>query len=387
MLARRLVGALPLFVVVACTSASSDAERDEAGLAAACDRWVALMADRQITVAQILYDTHDVRVADPRSLSPAHRAAVTGAEKKVCLELVSLPGGAITPAWLDACRDAFAAERWGAMKGACAPPPGTLGDGAACTADLQCASLHCEGALQATCGTCAPRLPIGAPCARDCGAGLRCVMTPVPGAHSGPSACQDAWPAPAAPCVCPAGQRCTSTGCAPLPGPGQACSSGSDCVDGFYCDRGTCAPKKALGDACTLGIACPSGAYCTPDGSAQPRVCAQTKPDGASCTESYACAGGRCDESCSPRGRVCMGRDVDAPLAAPGEIALGANICAIGQSEGCAPCPPIAGEGEPCEEPAPGVPLTRFGGPVCVPYLKCVDGACRYAPRAACRGG
>jgi hypothetical protein len=155
-----------------------------------------------------------------------------------CLTSLGARGTGRTPESEEACAQATMAAACSDVVNssiaACAPPAGTLANGAACNFPGQCASAFCGIAPGAKCGTCmAPPSP-GSSCATNgCGPGLVCAS---------------------------GGMVCNAPGTA-----GAACASSDECQVGFACvGAAGGAPGTCMAAAETLGAACDrkSGPQC-----------------------------------------------------------------------------------------------------------------------------
>ncbi len=173
---------------------------------------------------------------------------------------------------------------------ACKPPQGTLNDGSACFAHLQCQSGYCKGA-QGGCGVCTPRATSGKACqhSADCVlslacAGGKCVAPLAPGASCGASSAPCAWGASCAGGKCVAwqpigagcgsnlgqcdprlGLSCVGGKCAKtkLLGPGANCTpADTQCFDESVCSGGSCTDKVEDGSKCDASLGCKVGSSC-----------------------------------------------------------------------------------------------------------------------------
>ncbi len=142
---------------------------------------------------------------------------------------------------------------------------------------------------------CGGRGAVGDPCTanKDCSGGLGCGADPFPGGYC---------------TVDCSAQSCPSGVCTPIAGASlclKACTSGSDCRDGYQCWMGACTLPCAGDGDCGTGAQCLDGA-CTPFSGA---------PLGAACAvstdcSSRVCLNGACAEGCTrdlgcPDGQTC----------------------------------------------------------------------------------
>ena len=369
----------------ACSSSAVDGPKS--ALAMACDRWAATLGDRKILADDLLVSPgfpihHDV---DLRVLSADDRAAVLGAYDRACVAVAGLSGSTIDASFLDRCREALVARDLIAtsLPVACIPPSGTRSDGDGCVADHQCASLHCAGAAAERCGRCAPAIPVGDPCDGDCGFGLSCFLSMVPGAHGGyAAACgvrelTENSDNACGSTVCSAGSYCARgrEACVPLHVAGDACEEGFSCAAGLTCKNATCIAARAVGETCDVSVDCEIDAYCKPSnpppGPGGPGVCTAASPIGQPCDDWYVeCdrrSGTLCTTGCGTELVCTTLHPFDAPPAPPGAMATGEG-CAIstGSTGACGRCPLPVPDGEAC-------------GPdrACMPRSACVEGTCR----------
>ena len=209
---------------------------------------------------------------------------------------------------------------------------GTLVDGAACEANVECGSQFCSGncnsdgvccsgtcvgdaevtpppaVLFASCAVngrcvpgafcssdavCEPLLAEGAHCAtsRECGEGLFCTNVCVPVHHGGELCVDDG--------VCADdGTVCASGVCIAVGLPGASCSTGP-CSIYAPCDpTNRCAAYQPVGAACDPSVVnCQRGAFCdTFTDPATPR-CAAQQPAGGVCSENRGCETLQCDST------------------------------------------------------------------------------------------
>jgi len=198
---------------------------------------------------------------------------------------LSAKGVTVTPSQLEACVLATSAQScsdgW-AHKDAC-HLTGSLPDGSACGAGIQCQSGYCKIPWGKTCGVCTTPATAGANCTSnsDCASELIC-----------------------------AGGQCKTLGAAGAP-----CSDSQPCQEDFYCNNGTCAkPATSAGTPCDKNVprSCSviSGLYCPESG-----VCKniQLVPGGSSCGLGTWCEGDGVCKQKSPNALsgTCVSRVAD----------------------------------------------------------------------------
>jgi hypothetical protein len=250
---------------------------------------------------------------DEGSGYPTSEAArVRSRADTLCAESAALPGSGRTPSVLEACVSALESGGCAGMA-VCGENganglfgTGSLGSGASCARNFQCASGNCTAANDAPdggllrCGTCAPLPAVGQECAHpDIGALLA---------------------------ECTEGATCNYAATPPtcvavtIVGSGEACTApGAECAAGLSCDPGgTCVPTvdanapcsaqcvpliwASAGQPCGDTVTCLVG-DCAFAGSTSAGVCPTVIPDGQPCSpsdpaftcDSYAsCQGGMC---------------------------------------------------------------------------------------------
>jgi len=199
------------------------------------------------------------------------------------------------------------------------PPPecqtagGTLGQGASCALNDQCATGRCQFPAGGACGVCGPPVATGDPCSdpADCGSGFSCSSD-------------------------------TKT-CAPLVAAGGACGFGMPCLDGLHC------VGASGGDAGTLGT-------CQQSATTPGAAC---DPAGAQCNN-Y--AGLTCDtQSKQCRTATFGGGGQPCGLVGTGVVYCTAGLC-LGSGTSYA-CQAYAGVGGPCDVAS---------GPGCISPARCV---------------
>lgn len=239
--------------------------------------------------------------------------------------------------------------------GTCVP---LLGDGAMCSAALECASgacvdgVCCESACTEACSACRGALtgafdgqcrPISAgtdpdgecddegsaSCGRDgacdgaraCrlyAAGVTCAAAScAAGVASsedqcdGAGACVDGGSVSCAPYTCGA-SACRSS-----------CAADAECATGHFCEGGACVSQRAQGASCARGAECASG-FCT-DGVCCDTACTST------CAACVAARTGGADGVCAP---IAAGTDPDAECAASSTSTCGTD----GSCDGAGAC-------------------------------------------------
>ncbi len=316
--------------------------------------------------------------------SGSYLGAQKGSFARSCGNLASAPGSGITTAYLDACASALNAVTActdSDKVDACRTPMGTLGDGAGCADDSQCASGDCKNSSSSSggsdagvsgdaglaakakyCGTCVPTLAEGAACGTagitaSCRQDLRC-----------------------------AGGKCVTR--APV-ADGVSCVFGSgsnfgtlSCNLGSFCDytttggtpTGTCKKVPARGEACTTR--CATGSVCIA------AKCSEPLADGAPCTGtgSNEC---KASSSCSTTDKKCVARTYAGEGGACGtnasSCAAGLSCVYTGTDFSNGVCRARVPEGGPCTEVSSGT------SPTCDYYLTCVDNKCQFEDANLCK--
>lgn len=252
------------------------------------------------------------------------------------------------------------------------------GEGNACGADTDCCDgLSCRrGRCEAINGTgCAEQS-----CTAGFGAGGCCESSPVCGAVAGSTAtkCRSACMGPGQTCTsttdCCGGRTCTNrqcstTGCAST---GGKCNLNSDCCSGNSCVRGLCQAGgqscsgtygicRTAADCCTAGVTCTSG-LCQP---ATP-TCATWRQ---SCTTSSCCSGLTCQSGACDYPNVCRTTGASCSTTAPCCAGL---TCSTGICR--APTTSCRLAGQPCATGS------------CCAGLTCTVGVCTLSGATTCRG-
>ena len=250
----------------------------------ACDEYVKALCERLSACAPPSVDLPfgDVATCQART-------------KLTCPERLVLPGTSLSPQRLADCAKAAQGLSCddligGVPPAACATLPGTVADGAACTADPQCKSTYCKP-MAGGCGTCAPRAKAGETCAGgECESGLTCYGQM--GMRKCTAPATDGQPCTAAPCR--GGLLCKAGVCAKQFGAGVACAPlMSECASaqGLYCNltSKTCEAQKTAnaGEACGFvmgaAVACRAGTSCKLTPPMFSGTCVASAKDGEAC--------------------------------------------------------------------------------------------------------
>jgi hypothetical protein len=254
---------------------------------------------------------------------------------------------------------------------------GTLREGDACIADVQCSSGDCVQGLTinlaggdsgtvakgySDCGTCARVVPLGGECSQATDSLIRCET----GAY-----CKES-------CV---GSKCSST-CVPAPSEGEDCKD--RCAQGLLCrrlaERLRCVKAKAAREACT------EQNECAPDHSCFSNVCTPFATEGGACRVDGAtlprdtnCSGAL---ACNPQKLTCEtvvfgalkapGETCGRPLVATVECLYDANVCLEPFKYVCPSAP--RPEGAACEY-----------ANECEGTSLCIDGRCQPLTTGACQ--
>lgn len=243
-----------------------------------------------------------------------------------CAQRPQLRGSQVSTASISGCAQAIAALDCASflssanLAPAACRPAGLLGTAAACGDASQCQSGFCDGG-GASCGSCAPRAPVGMGCDRDarCESGLVCAGLPGNGVCQRPGARGAACSA-ALPCL--ATLSCQGGQCAPALTIGAACTSSAQCdvSQGLTCDMNfkcaattLVAPGEACGFLNNRVVGCTASAGCFSAAGAQ--RCVAAASDGQPCAA--APAGPGCQV-----GAICQG-------------GAGAQVCAVFEPASC----------------------------------------------------
>jgi hypothetical protein len=269
--------------------------------------------------------------ADPWVALPSmEMSRVQGRLAAECVAKIGLPGSAFTLSKVQACASALESSGCPAQP-ACAAlvfDTGSLGLGASCVSNIQCASGHCTASVDESsgaglCGVCAPLPAIGEMCA-----GLPAEMNI--GACTPGATCDYTAASP----TCVATATVASGG--PCTAPGQWCA------EGFYCGAsGTCLSQLGPGEPCQADSQCTYPLICsTASGSS---ICGPAGHSGDPCAGSVDCAGGLV---CDPDRQQCQ----PVTFGGPGEPCSETVLCMVGIC-GAFPsgtCPRVIADGEAC---------------------------------------
>jgi hypothetical protein len=314
-----------------------------------------------------------------------------------CANQIALPGSGMSAETVEACAaslDMAACQLPGGPPAAC-QFQGSLGDGAACTDDVQCSSGNCDDGVEIS-----PEGPVGPPKCGHCKGGA--VAAGEVCAHENFSA------------GCPSGSICLVTDAsAMLPtyvctavtvgDVGAACDDlAATCTSGLYCAGGHCAQLGAAGAPCGEGAS--SGG--NPGGCAAPLGCVDSSggkicasgDSGAACRDDFDCSAGLgcvpvapCAMSGEPARIGCStsGQCVPVTWAEPGQSCTLAVRCRVGSClfpGGFAPmvqnmdgslatgvCPMVISDGAPC------------GAGTCDTFSACFDGKCGPIDGVVCK--
>jgi hypothetical protein len=273
-----------------------------------------------------------------------------------CMSALTAPGAGQSTSNIESCVATYANYactdfRDGNPSGACIPPAGGLGTGAACAFNTQCSSTFCHLTQFMVCGNCEPLPAIDTACTYngDCGRDMACAI--------------------------PTGQ--TTGTCAIYVGSGGACLPGtSPCQSGYDCvgsveatsTAGTCqAQGSALGAACDRSSK--TAANCDYN-------------LGLTCIPAASGSGvGICKAlTLAPAGQACGVVSAGTPAVVQSQAVCEAGgecinaLCVAYATDGQA-CDSDATIGPPCESPARCVP-TAAGG---------TAGTCTYPNASACQ--
>ncbi len=236
-------------------------------------------------------------------------------EKLACSTALGAKGSGNTPARVEQCATALAAEACADFLAGNAPAAcvnmGTLTDGTGCAFPGQCSSTYCTGLANAACGVCGQPVAAGGDCSNGgtCARGQTCYAAPgaanmtmscITEAAAIGASCSRAMPCAAGlSCVGPLGMAgsCMAAGSRPdvACDPTARTGPGCDRSIGLYCNATskTCTTITFAADGapCGLGsdgnlIDCTGGAcYGSVIGGAMPMMgtCKADAPDGAAC--------------------------------------------------------------------------------------------------------
>jgi hypothetical protein len=244
---------LLLLALTGCPSSDADANAGTSG-PTACSSYVDAIAERET-----------------RCFSKEVSATSRARREELCEKTLGAPGVVNGSVALARCVEEIRSTDCDATP-ACEVSPGELPGGAACGVDAQCQSASCVKSGSNTCGVCAERAPVGAPCDRlECVEGARCVLLPDNATKCVALTIREAGESCMEETVtCGKGLRCvtdeSSTSkatCLPLGEAGAACEESTACADGLRCIRLKCAAPLAEGtpcivvrNECEVGLAC-----------------------------------------------------------------------------------------------------------------------------------
>lgn len=253
------------------------------------------------------------------------------------------------------CLDAM--RSCGLFEGACELAlVGSLGEGAGCVADGECASGRCEGARGA-CGQCTAELAQPAALGQQCRSHVDCAQG---NADMVQCLSDRAGGAP----LCTAIREVANGGACAAPG--------TICETGSYCDHDqTCRPNLAAGAACSTDR-CEKGALCTKVGDAHKCIPLRLRHAGESCTHDFVVSEEStldvCDPSqdlrCNSEKLIC----VKLSRGAARESCQGDRTCAEGLFCDSGSCQQPRATGESCIA-APQCGSRRCQGQRCVDAL------------------
>ena len=215
----------------------------------------------------------------------------------LCSAGLAAPGTQATPAQMEACAAAVAAETCdesldNPQPSAC-DIPGAVANGSVCGSHSQCQSGYCKPTMGTLCGTCAGHAGASAQCTADidCQATLICNN----GSCVGPAAA-GATCGTTAPCM--RTLACLNGKCAAPGGAGASCTASTDCdgARGFYCNTQTkqCTQTQFVSSGQPCGIVSNNIAVCTASETCVNIVnaagtCHQVAADGAPCGPGIGC--------------------------------------------------------------------------------------------------
>lgn len=228
-----------------------------------------------------------------------------------CPSVFDLAGATTIPDDTKACADGFSTlsceDLYGRrLPAACAPPKGSLADGAACGREVQCASQYCK-AQGELCGVCTTPSAAGEACVNgeDCEPGLDCANSKcvLPGDEN--AICGNMAP-------CKLGLACVAGKCVKTVGAGESCDVAApncDFLQGLACSSmGVCQKIKLAGSGEACGVQgtdfvfCKGSGFCKVDMGANAGTCLAPAADGAACDT---VAGPNCMSGALCKGNVC----------------------------------------------------------------------------------
>jgi hypothetical protein len=159
--------------------------------------------------------------------------------KQSLLPVFGADGTSSTPERTEACAQAIPQMSCSDLLSritpdACQTLPGSLAEGAACSADSQCQGTRCKVAADAVCGKCTSPAAAGAACNQD-------------------ADCQDAM-------------TCVSGACMTYAATGGTCDATHPCRPDLACKAGKCATPTPVGQSCKSSDECENsqGVFCDP---------------------------------------------------------------------------------------------------------------------------
>lgn len=278
-------GAAPPVTTDASAEAAVDAPADD------CARYAAASCDYGFRCGWFV-----------RAKYPGAGSCIVDLTQK-CRESLSLPG-LVDPGNHEPCASALSTATCGTPVTACAPRPGTLPNGSACTLSEQCATANCQ-IDGSSCGTCKP-VPVEGTACRDwyeCGdatGSLYCNLDTLRCTKRVGLAEECVYAG------CASGLSCVSGACVADAMQGQSCPTpgtpnNPNCTAGLACVAGTCTKYQVVG----VGEECDEARQCRGDARCISGKCVATKALGESCTKLTDCAwwatcsGGKCVEGFS----------------------------------------------------------------------------------------
>lgn len=237
--------------------------------------------------------------------------------KQVLLPVFGADGASSTPAQTEACAEVIPSMSCGDLLGrkmpdACKTLPGTLADGAACSADSQCKGTRCKVASSAVCGTCTEPAAAGAACGvdDDCQPGMKCLNSVCVQYGDENALCDANHP-------CRPDLGCKSGMCTTPAAAGAACQSSDECdvLHGIVCNPLTkqCDALSFAGPSAACGLVNNHLVECTGPGGLCKGV---TAPSYQGTCVPFAMDGASCDPTNGPLcdvGAVCAGGTCQLP--------------------------------------------------------------------------
>jgi hypothetical protein len=315
---RAILPSLAFVAVAACGGSTFSMGEGSDGGADGAGNTVTVTADQAATDAANAY-CNRAQACAPAYVTDSMGDVATCAAR---LKLVLLPvfgsaGTSSTPAQTEACAQAIPQMTCSDLLGrknpdVCKTLPGALADGAACSADSQCAGTRCKVAANAVCGTCTEPAAAGGVCGvdDDCQPGMTCVNAAC-AAYGGENAsCDTAHP-------CRPDLGCKSGACTTPSPAGAACQASGECdgLHGVFCNPVSmkCENVSFVGPNAKCGLVSDALVLCTGPGS----LCyGATAPSYQGACVAYANDGAACDVNNGPlcnAGAVCAGGACQIP--------------------------------------------------------------------------